>query len=121
MKTLYVLIVCFTTHTLGAAQCYQGGCFEPEPLPATGYDFSQQFNEKRYWIESNVRTGAPQICYQRLGLYPEFYKSDKIRCFPAHAVARPDNAPDGAQCWKADNVIVCQDPGGRVTVHHPKK
>jgi hypothetical protein len=121
MKKSLSLLLFFSAHTLVEAECYQGGCFEPEPLPVTGYDFSQQFNEKRYWIEANVRTGEPQMCYQRLGLYPEFYKSDKIRCFPARPVARPKNAPEGAQCWIADNVIVCQDPGGRVTVHHPKK
>jgi hypothetical protein len=114
----------FTVQILPAIcynQCYKEGCFEPTPLPATGYDFSQQFNEKRYWIESNIRTGKPQVCYQRLGLYPAFYQSDKIRCFPAQTTENPKNAPEGAHCWIADNVIVCQDEHGRVTVHHPHK
>jgi hypothetical protein len=116
-----VIIMLLSTILKLQAQCYQGGCFEPEPLPVTGYDFSQQFNEKRYWIETNVRTGEPQICFQRMGLYPEFYLSADIRCFPAVSVERPQSAPESARCWLAEKVVVCQDGSGRITVHHPKK
>lgn len=88
----------------------------PEPGPDFAYDFSKQFNEKRYWIEQNSRTGAWQICWQRLGIRSAFFETTTMFCFPAVEVAPPARAPEGTRCWRGDGVLLCQTEDGRIAL-----
>lgn len=100
-------------------ECCGGFCTPAYPDPITAYDFERPFNEKKYWLEVNERTGQVQICAQRLGIYQEFYRSPKIFCYPARQVPCPPGVPEQCTCWAADSVIVCYDTlTGDVRVIH---
>lgn len=105
---LFVSIGTYTTINFNQ-QCCGEFCPPQAPDPITVYDFSQQFNEKKYWLETNEQTGEAQICSQRLGIYPEFYRSAKIYCSPARQVPCPPGTPEHCTCWAADSIIFCYD------------
>lgn len=115
------IIPCYAIQVLYGPQCCGEFCVPEQKRPITAYDFSKQFNEKRYWIETNERTGQLQICSQRLGIYSEFYKSAKIYCYPARQIPCPPGVPEHCICWAADSVILCQDTiTGDVNIIHKK-
>ena len=121
----YILMTIFTATMLmptALGNCRTDcRCLRPEPGPMLAYDLTQQFNEKRYWIEQNERTGAWQVCWQRLGLHPEFFDSTTMFCFPAKEITPPADFPTNSRCWRGNNVIFCQEANGRVKVHHPQR
>lgn len=117
----FICLIFFISHLSANRRC-EGPCLRPLPGPDLAYDFSKPFNEKRYWVERNSRTGEWQISWQRLGINPEFFESTTIFSFPAQPTdIRPDGAPKNGRCWKGDGVIVCEDETGHITVYHQKR
>lgn len=131
--TLFLLLFCcapITAHYCSTGTCRDDSCQNgtapcqrgPGPCcprvapPAIAYDFSQEFNEKRVWME--LRQGEWYICTQRVPLRHDlFYVTPNIVCTKAHAVPKQENAPEGARCWRSGKRTVCQNSAGEVTVH----
>jgi hypothetical protein len=125
IKPIFLAYLCFFVTPLTANNhcqtCngpanYRGPCCPRLAPPQTAYDFSQQFNEKKVWME--FRNGEWYICTQRLPLYREmFYVTPNIVCTKAHPAPAPDNAPEGAHCWRSGKRTVCRNDAGEMTVH----
>ena len=100
------------------AQCSQGRgpCCPRLAPPDIAYDYSQEFNEKKVWLE--LRHGEWFICSQRLPfLRDPFYATPNITCTKAYPTMKPDNAPEGARCWRSGKRTICQNDAGEMTVH----
>ena len=116
-----IIVISSYISIIYSAQCCKKFCVPEQQEPNMVYDFGKQFNEKKYWIETNERTGELQICSQRLGIYPEFYKSAKIYCYRAKQVPCPIGTSKNCVCWQSDSVILCQDTTtGDLNVIHTK-
>ena len=126
IKIVVFAYLCIFTSQLPANYCkpcrpctranYTGPCCPRVAPPQIAYDFSQQFNEKKVWME--FRNGEWYICTQRLPFYRDpFYVTPNITCTKAHPTQIPDNAPENARCWRSQKRTVCLNEAGDMTVH----
>lgn len=100
------------------AKCYQERCFARR-APVTVHDYTEIFNEKRYWLEINEDNGKTFICSQRLFLQPEFFRSPDMRCFPAQELQKSNAISNGKKCWYAEGIVLC-DAGAKKYTVYPK-
>lgn len=122
LQKLFTLLILATNCITLPQRCYRRSCIEPLPQPTSILDVSEQFNEKRYWIEENERTGDMQICYKRILLYPDFYQSPDAICFPTKQIKKSSHElPENARCYYADGIkqglILCKKKNGALVLY----
>lgn len=98
--------------TLVIGTYVHGARYYSNPLPPqTVHDFSREFNEKRYWLEHDKASNKMYINSQRIGLYPEFYRSAHIYSVPGEKLTglTPIFEPK-TECWFAEGAVLCKTP-----------
>ena len=83
--------------------------------PVTVEDYSNEFNEKSYWIETDSN-GKAFICYKRILLDTLFFNSPTIYCVPAKPIKITNNQ-ESKKCWKAENIVICNNGNGSYTLN----
>lgn len=84
--------------------------------PHIAYDFANEFNEKKVWME--FRNGDWYMCTQRLRFNRDYFNTTpNITCTKAYPTQIHKNAPEGSHCWRSGNRTICQNDMGDITVH----
>lgn len=128
LKTTLLLLATLQTVTgrcpAGQSGCQPSVCFKVVPPPPSIESF-KPFEEKRYWLEENVRTGEPQICWQRLFLRDNLYETETIRCFLAEQLQTTNAISEGLTCWYATTgshgIVLCSNDTGKLTLTEAEK